>query len=380
MPPAYPHLPNIEKLSKRVIRILGLNPGAHTLQGTNTYLVGTGKARLLIDTGEGREEYIPLLRQALKEAGAETIQAILLTHHHYDHIGGLRHVRAAFPPSSSSSSSSPSYASSSSAATTTTTTIPAYKWLLSHESNGSSSSSSSTSSSSPCCGSNSTTTTTSSSSSSSALLPLHDNQIFRTQGATLRVLYTPGHTTDHCSFLLEEDDDEDEDEGGTAEGSLKKALQKKEGGKNGGKGALFSGDCVLGHGTTVFDDLKTYMESLGRLRREGGCVEVIYPGHGKEIKEGGMGVIDAYISHRVFREKQIIGVLEKRKGVTEGGGGGGGREGGRGMTPLQIVKEVYECSLPAAVVPSAQWNVEHHLDKLEKEGKVRQRLGFWQAV
>ena len=99
---------------------------------------------------------------------------------------------------------------------------------------------------------------------------------------------------------------------------------------------------MLGHGTTVFDDLKTYMESLGRLRKEGHrCVEVIYPGHGKEIKEGGMGVIDAYISHRMFREKQILGVLEKRKG---------GREGGRGMTPLQIVKEVYESSLPAAVV------------------------------
>ena len=114
---------------------------------------------------------------------------------------------------------------------------------------------------------------------------------------------------------------------------------------------------MLGHGTTVFDDLKTYMESLGRLRREGGragggeegkeggreggCVEVIYPGHGKEIREGGMGVIDAYISHRMFREKQILMVLEKRKG---------GREGGRGMTPLQIVREVYEESLPAAVV------------------------------
>eukprot|EP00624_Nannochloropsis_granulata_P006520 evm.model.NODE_4900_length_5912_cov_27.306833.1 len=317
MPPAYPHLPNIEKLSKRVIRVLGLNPGAHTLQGTNTYIVGTGKARLLIDTGEGREGYVPLLKQALKEAGAETIQAILLTHHHYDHIGGLRHVRAAFPPSSSLSSSSSSSCSS-------TTTIPAYKWLLSHESSDcSTSSSSSSSSSSPCCGSNSTTTPSfsSSSSSSSALLPLHDNQIFRTQGATLRVLYTPGHTTDHCSFLLEED--EDEDDGEMAEGSQQKLLQKKEGGRERGRGALFSGDCVLGHGTTVFDDLKTYMESLGRLRKEGHrCVEVIYPGHGKEIKEGGMGVIDAYISHRMFREKQILGVLEKRKG---------GREGGRGL-------------------------------------------------
>ncbi|KAL8739238.1 MAG: hypothetical protein Q9181_000129 [Wetmoreana brouardii] len=115
-------------------------------QGTNTYLVGTGPRRILIDTGEGKASWSKFLSTELSSHNA-TVSDTLITHWHPDHIGGVSDLLDLCPDAT----------------------------VHKH-------------------------------SPAKGQLEIGDGQRFTTEGATLRAFYCPGHTTDHMAFVLDEED------------------------------------------------------------------------------------------------------------------------------------------------------------------------------
>lgn len=152
---------------------------------------------------------------------------------------------------------------------------------------------------------------------------LTDRQEFDVgDGITLKVFHTPGHTTDHAVLFDEK----------TA--------------------ALFSGDCILGEGTAVFEDLYDYMKSLELILKL--KPSIIYPGHADVISDDPVGKIQYYIDHRNERERQILAAITASS---------------EPVTVMDIVKIVYAAT-PKHLWPAAAVNVNQHLIKLKKEGKI----------
>ena len=68
-----------------IVRIVAPNPGPMTLEGTNTYLVGSDPV-WVVDPGPADESHIDLVRTEAESRGG--IGAVVITHSHLDHNGG----------------------------------------------------------------------------------------------------------------------------------------------------------------------------------------------------------------------------------------------------------------------------------------------------
>ena len=273
-----------QRLSSRVVSVLGMNPGPFTLGGTNTYLVGTGASRLLIDCGGGAPTaaaYVDNLASAMAEQEVDSLQAILLTHWHHDHTGGIAAVLERWP------------------GTPLLKLIPSAmeeEEAYDEESGGA----------------------PDFAPFGHSYCALSSSELITTEGASLRVIRTPGHTLDHISLYCEED------------------------------GTLIAGDCILG-GTdgTIFSNLAAYLTSLRKLL--GMRPVSIYPGHGSFIEDG-VAAIEKYIAHREKRIEQVRAALS-----TEA------------RTLTAIVETLYP-ELEMALIPAATNNTRLVLRALAQEG------------
>ena len=162
---------------------------------------------------------------------------------------------------------------------------------------------------------------------------IDDDARIETDGATLCAIHTPGHAKDHLCYYLEEEK------------------------------ALFTGDLVLGAGTTVVPEegggLIDYMASLRKLLDLD--LAVIYPAHGPAIREP-YKKLNAYIAHRELREQQVLDALNA------------------GLTRIPDMVERIYTDVPKFLYKAAGNSVQSHLNKLKAEGVVKEEGEEWALV
>jgi glyoxylase-like metal-dependent hydrolase (beta-lactamase superfamily II) len=142
----------------------------------------------------------------------------------------------------------------------------------------------------------------------------------------LEVLHTPGHAPEHLCYLLEEER------------------------------VLFTGDNVLDGMYSVINparggDMQTYIATLERLERL--RISRLCPGHGDVIEEPKPRIRD-YLEHRRAREAQILKLVKKQPA----------------KIPALVATIYGDTDLPPELVEAAAWQVQAHLVKLKRDGKV----------
>ena len=274
------------QLEPLVSRVLAANPSAFTYTGTQTYIVGTSDVAV-IDPGPDLPEHINAMIQAI--AGRPVI-AIMCTHTHRDHSPASRPLAVA-------------------------TRAPIVGCApLTLDDDG----------------------PRADAAFDRDYMPdraLADGEQVRGAGWTLSAVATPGHTSNHLCFALEE------------------------------SGALFTGDHVMGWATSVIappdGDMGDYMASLDKLMaRED---RVYYPAHGNPVDRP-QRLVRGMMGHRKQREGQILRLLGEQVGEVPA-----------------MVEKMY-VGLDPRLAGAAGRSVLAHLIDLRKRGLVLAVGETWRKV
>ncbi len=272
-----------ERLSPLVRRVLAHNPSPFTFTGTGTYIVGNGTVAI-IDPGPADEAHLDAVARAV---AGETVSHHVITHTHMDHspaavplkarlggrIVGCAPLTLSDDGPRADAGFDPSYAPDA---------------------------------------------------------VLADGEAINGPGWTLRALHTPGHTSNHLCFALEEE------------------------------AILFSGDHVMGWSTTVVappdGDMAAYMRSLQRLLDR--ADSRYFPTHGPAVEEP-QRFVRGLIAHRRQRETQIQKILAQ------------------GVFDIPTMVEQMYAAVDKRLWPAAGRSVLAHLIDMASRGLVRQSGESW---
>ncbi len=245
--------------------IRAANPSLMTLDGTRTYLVGTSRP-VVIDPGPDDPGHLRALLDAL--GGARPV-AIALTHSHPDH--------AALAPALADATGAPVRAAAGAA---------------------------------------------------SGGGPLHEHEALASDAGAVVAVATPGHTSDHLSFVWDAPSGR----------------------------AVFVGDLLMGEGDTTLvaapeGDLGDYLASLERLRALRS--EVLLPAHGAPIDDPD-AALDRYRRHR---EQRLAAALEAVRRA-------------EGASRQECFAAVYGDGVPDELRPAAEASLSALLEHLERGGLI----------
>ncbi|MDB6001764.1 MAG: hypothetical protein JWP52_3463 [Rhizobacter sp.] len=270
------------QLSPRIVRVTANNGSMMTGPGTNTYLVGGGADNewAVIDPGPADDTHV----QAIVAAAPGRITRIIVTHTHKDHSPAAAALKAL-------------------------TGAPLFGQRAAHEEW-----------------------------QDTGFVPDHPLQggerIELTPEATLRVIHTPGHASNHLCFLLEEEK------------------------------LLFTGDHVMQGSTVVINppdgDMSAYLRSLRELLDAD--LEWLAPGHGFLIGDP-HGALRGLVEHRLRREAKVRDALVAH-----------------GPATLETLLPVVYADVAPHLHPPARRSLLAHLQKLADDGVAVLEENEWRVV